>query len=219
MEDGAIMGHPRAGSVQESPALLHRHLHALPRTPSSPIISVSREAQLCFPRAWEQRKAGEIFTIYDDRNHADLPVLSASQGEGMVLRDEMGRNISYDHSNEKNYKRVKPGSFVIHLRSFQGGFAHSPIEGIVSPAYTVFEAIDETNQCDRFWKHLFMSKRFVQALTIVTYGIRDGRSINVDEFLEMPLSYPAYPEQVDIGQTIDRLDNLITLHQRKPRCV
>ena len=170
---------------------------------------------MCFPRAWEQRKAGEIFTIYDDRNHADLPVLSASQGEGMVLRDEMGRNISYDHSNEKNYKRVKPGSFVIHLRSFQGGFAHSPIEGIVSPAYTVFEAIDETNQCDRFWKHLFMSKRFVQALTIVTYGIRDGRSINVDEFLEMPLSYPAYPEQVDIGQTIDRLDNLITLHQRE----
>ena len=60
-----------------------------------------------------------------------------------------------------------------------------------------------------------MSKRFVQALTIVTYGIRDGRSINVDEFLEMPLSYPAYPEQVDIGQTIDRLDNLITLHQRE----
>ena len=168
-----------------------------------------------FTDPWEQRKAGEIFTIYDDRNHADLPVLSASQGEGMVLRDEMGRNISYDHSNEKNYKRVKPGSFVIHLRSFQGGFAHSPIEGIVSPAYTVFEAIDETNQCDRFWKHLFMSKRFVQALTIVTYGIRDGRSINVDEFLEMPLSYPAYPEQVDIGQTIDRLDNLITLHQRE----
>ena len=193
--------------------------HSSSSTTSSPFISVKLGSLLETLHAWEQRKAGEIFTIYDDRNHADLPVLSASQGEGMVLRDEMGRNISYDHSNEKNYKRVKPGSFVIHLRSFQGGFAHSPIEGIVSPAYTVFEAIDETNQCDRFWKHLFMSKRFVQALTIVTYGIRDGRSINVDEFLEMPLSYPAYPEQVDIGQTIDRLDNLITLHQRKPRCV
>ena len=45
-----------------------------------------------FTDPWEQRKAGEIFTIYDDRNHADLPVLSASQGEGMVRRTTRGLN-------------------------------------------------------------------------------------------------------------------------------
>ena len=31
-----------------------------------------------------------------------------------------------------------PGQFVIHLRSFQGGFAHSAIEGITSPDGRVF---------------------------------------------------------------------------------
>jgi type I restriction enzyme S subunit len=166
--------------------------------------------------AWEQRKASDIFQIYDDRNHPELPVLSASQSEGMVVREETGRNISYDHSNEVSYKRVKPGSFVIHLRSFQGGFAHSSVEGITSPAYTVFEPKDTEAQCNRFWKHRFMSDTFVHGLVVVTYGIRDGRSINVAEFMEMPLSYPSFSEQKQIGETLDALDSLITLHQREP---
>ena len=52
----------------------------------------------------------------------------------MVRRDEIGIDIKYDEQSLKNYKRVCPGQFVIHLRSFQGGFAYSEIEGITSPA-------------------------------------------------------------------------------------
>ena len=42
-----------------------------------------------------------------------------------VLRDEIGIDIKYDEATLNNYKVVKPGQFVIHLRSFQGGFALS----------------------------------------------------------------------------------------------
>lgn len=165
--------------------------------------------------AWEQRKASEVFQIVDDRGHPTLPVLSATQNQGMIYRDDSGRYIGHDESNEIGYKRVLPGDFVVHLRSFQGGFAHSQYEGITSPAYTVFRAKEPTSHSDRFWKHWFMSEHFIAGLSTVTYGIRDGRSISVDEFMNTFSAFPAVEEQAAISRLLDYLDNLITLHQRK----
>ena len=168
-----------------------------------------------FTDPWEQRKASEVFQIVDDRGHPTLPVLSATQNQGMIYRDDSGRYIGHDESNEIGYKRVLPGDFVVHLRSFQGGFAHSQYEGITSPAYTVFRAKEPTSHSDRFWKHWFMSEHFIAGLSTVTYGIRDGRSISVDEFMNTFLSFPAVEEQAAISRLFDYLDDLITLHQRK----
>jgi len=165
--------------------------------------------------AWEQRKASEVFQIVDDRGHPTLPVLSATQNQGMIYRDDSGRYIGHDESNEIGYKRVLSGDFVVHLRSFQGGFAHSQYEGITSPAYTVFRAKEPTSHSDRFWKHWFMSEHFIAGLSTVTYGIRDGRSISVDEFMNTFLAFPAVEEQAAISRLLDYLDSLITLHQRK----
>ena len=165
--------------------------------------------------AWEQRKASEVFQIVDDRGHPTLPVLSATQNQGMIYRDDSGRYIGHDESNEIGYKRVLPGDFVVHLRSFQGGFAHSQYEGITSPAYTVFRAKEPTSHSDRFWKHWFISEHFIAGLSTVTYGIRDGRSISVDEFMNTFLAFPAVEEQAAISRLLDYLDDLITLHQRK----
>ena len=168
-----------------------------------------------FTDPWEQRKASEVFQIVDDRGHPTLPVLSATQNQGMIYRDDSGRYIGHDESNEIGYKRVLPGDFVVHLRSFQGGFAHSQYEGITSPAYTVFRAKEPTSHSDRFWKHWFMSEHFIAGLSTVTYGIRDGRSISVDEFMNTFLAFPAVEEQAAISRLFDYLDDLITLHQRK----
>ena len=158
----------------------------------------------------------KVFEIVDERGFPNLPVLSATQDQGMILRDDSGRFIGHNKANEAGYKRVKQGDFVIHLRSFQGGFAHSSIEGITSPAYTVFAVQKPENHNDRFWKHWFMSPRFIDMLTAVTYGIRDGRSISDDEFMNaLTLRFPSVEEQYRIGNAIDKLDHLITLHQRK----
>ena len=168
-----------------------------------------------FTEAWEQRKAKKIFISVSDKGYPELPVLSATQDRGMICRDENSINIYHDKKNEEGYKRVLPGQFVIHLRSFQGGFAHSKIEGITSPAYTVFDFMKQEIHDSEYWKYVFKSKEFIRRLEKVTYGIRDGRSISFDEFLSLCFTYPSKREQSKIALYLDNLDNLITLHQRK----
>ena len=166
-----------------------------------------------FTDACEQRKAKELFVSTADKGYLELPVLSATQDRGMIRRDENSINIFHDKKNEAGYKRVLPGQFVIHLRSFQGGFAHSAIEGITSPAYTVFGFSEPEKHDSEYWKYVFTSKAFIRRLETVTYGIRDGRSISYDEFLTLSFVYPSRSEQTAIAQYLDKLSNLITLHQ------
>lgn len=168
-----------------------------------------------FTDAWEQRMAKELFVSTADKGYPELPVLSATQDRGMIRRDENSINIFHDKKNEAGYKRVLPGQFVIHLRSFQGGFAHSAIEGITSPAYTVFGFSEPEKHDSEYWKYVLTSKAFIRRLETVTYGIRDGRSISYDEFLTLSFVYPSRSEQTAIAQYLDKLSNLITLHQRE----
>ena len=170
-----------------------------------------------FTDPWEQRKANDIFGFRNERNHPELPVLSATQECGMVLRDESVRVVGHNARSEVNYKRVVPGDFVIHLRSFQGGFAHSNVEGIASPAYTILRFSNPEEHDDLFWKYHFSSDRFVRSLALVTYGIRDGRSISVDEFMRTCLRLPSSSEQSLIGAFFRDVDDLITLRQRELR--
>ena len=168
-----------------------------------------------FTDAWEQRKAGDIFKNVSDKGYSDLPVLSASQELGMIRRDEIGIDIKYDEASTKNYKRVQPGQFVIHLRSFQGGFAWSDIEGITSPAYTVLDYKEPNRYNSDFWKVVLTSPTFITRLETVTYGIRDGRSISYTDFSSLKLTAPSLAEQQQIGAFFAHLDTLISLHQRK----
>lgn len=168
-----------------------------------------------FNDEWEKNKAGEIFKSVSDKGHAELPVLSASQQLGMIRRDKSGIDIKYNEKSIKNYKRVKPGQFVIHLRSFQGGFAWSDIEGITSPAYTVIDFKDSQNHISNFWKQVMTSSVFVKRLETVTYGIRDGRSISFSDFSMLNFVFPSGEEQKQIGKFFNKIDYLINLYQSK----
>lgn len=162
-----------------------------------------------FEREWVVHNASSIFETYYDKNHPYLPVLSASQELGMVVRDSVGFRVQHNKENEAGYKRVLPGQFVIHLRSFQGGFAHSMVEGITSPAYTVMQFRKSGEQDDIYWKYVLTSKTFIKRLETVTYGIRDGRSISFEDFSELKFTYPSVFEQEKIGAFLTTLDNLI----------
>lgn len=165
---------------------------------------------------WSVSEASKLFCVETDKGHPDLPVLSASQEHGMVKRDNIGINMQYSKQNVASYKRVLPGRFVIHLRSFQGGFAHSSIEGITSPAYTVLKLRDPEKHDDLFWKYLFTSPEFIKRLELVTYGIRDGRNISVEEFFDLQFCYPSTKkEQLQIAQFFTQLDNLIAAEDKK----
>ena len=168
-----------------------------------------------FEGEWEIKRADEIFKSVSEKNKASLPVLSASQIDGMVLRDELGIDIKYDEATLNNYKVVKPGQFVIHLRSFQGGFALSKLEGITSPAYTIIDFIDKENSLPAFWNSILTSRDFIKRLETVTYGIRDGKSISFKDFSSLKFVFPEFKEQQAIGSYFSNLDNLINSHQEK----
>ena len=168
-----------------------------------------------FEGEWEIKRADEIFKSVSEKNRALLPVLSASQIDGMVLRDEIGIDIKYDEATLNNYKVVKPGQFVIHLRSFQGGFALSKLEGITSPAYTIIDFIDKENHLPGFWNSILTSKEFIKRLETVTYGIRDGKSISFKDFSSLKFVFPKLEEQQAIGSYFSNLDDLIVAHQEK----
>lgn len=168
-----------------------------------------------FTEDWDVCVAANILKTTADKGHPELPVLAATQDRGMILREDTGINIAHDKKNEATYKRVIPGQFVIHLRSFQGGFAHSNVEGITSPAYTVLGFIEKEKHYDWFWKYIFNAERFVKRLETVTYGIRDGRSISYDDFSEITFQYPSFGEQKRIGDVFVTLDRLINLHRRE----
>lgn len=165
-----------------------------------------------FEGEWDKQSASDLFLTIDERNRPELPVLSACQDvRGMIPRDKIGFNVSHDTSNEVTYKRVQPGQFVIHLRSFQGGFAHSSYDGIISPAYTVFDFKNKEQHDDYYWKIVFMSRSFIERLRLITYGIRDGRSISFNEFKELSFLFPSKEEQQAIASFFRTLNRKIAL--------
>ena len=140
--------------------------------------------------SWQTYKYADLFSISNERNSKlqYTNVLSASQEYGMIERNELNIDIKFEASSITNYKIVRPNQYVIHLRSFQGGFAYSEKTGVCSPAYTILVPNEKLSTA--FLKYYFTSKKFIDSLRIVTYGIRDGRSISVEEFLQLKVTIP-----------------------------
>lgn len=167
-----------------------------------------------FTEAWEQRKLGDVFKEYSEKNHTELPALTIIQGGGTVKREDSDRNLMYDKSNLSNYKMVRKDDFIVHLRSFEGGLEKSSSDGIISPAYHTFHG-DVTDS--RFYYPYFRSCEFIKhKLVPHVYGIRDGRSIDIDGMKTIEIPYTSIEEQRKIGDYLESIDDLITLHQRKP---
>ena len=163
--------------------------------------------------SWEQRKLGEVFEEYSEKNHEELPALTIIQGGGTILREESDRALQYDKSSLSNYKMVRKDDFIVHLRSFEGGLEKANTDGIISPAYHTFHG-DNTDS--RFYYPFFRSRRFIDVLLKPhVYGIRDGKSIDIEGMKSIMIPVPSYNEQKAIGGYIETLDNLITLHQEK----
>ena len=166
-----------------------------------------------FTEDWEQRKLGKVFKEYSEKNHTELPALTIIQGGGTVKREESDRNLMYDESNLSNYKMVRKNDFIVHLRSFEGGLEKSSLDGIISPAYHTFHS-DVADS--RFYYPYFRSHEFIKhKLVPHVYGIRDGRSIDIAGMKTIEIPYTSIEEQRKIGDYLELLDHLITLHLRK----
>ena len=165
------------------------------------------ERLFCNKQSWKQYKYRDLLSPISERNSGNQfsNVLSASQELGMVNRTDLDIDIKFERSAVTTYKIVRDGDYVLHLRSFQGGLAFSSMTGICSPAYTILRPVKELEY--GFFQEYFMSKSFINSLRLVTYGIRDGRSINVDEFLDMTVEIPDSETQrriISILSTMNR---------------
>ncbi len=166
-----------------------------------------------FTDSWKQRKFGDVFEEYSEKNCADLPPLTIIQGCGTIRRDESERALQYDKASLSSYKVVNEGDFIVHLRSFEGGLEKANSQGIISPAYHTFhgEGVDS-----RFYYAYFRSKKFIDTdLKPHVYGIRDGRSIDIEGMKTIEIPFTSYPEQKLIGDAIDAINALITLQRRE----
>ena len=151
----------------------------------------------------------QLFDVVNERNKQMeySNILSASQEKGMINRDDLNLDIQFERSNINTYKIVRAGDYVIHLRSFQGGFAFSDKSGVCSPAYTILRPNSFLEYS--YLSNYFTSQRFIKSLIIVTYGIRDGRSINVDEWLSMKITIPSKEHQQYIVKIIGSFERKI----------
>ena len=172
-----------------------------------------------FSGDWEQRQSSELFVPVKENGHSDLPVLSATQSEGMVYRDDQSRDIKFKKDNLGSYRLVRAGDFVISLRSFQGGFELSDKTGIVSPAYTVFTHAECSSQDNGYWKQYFKRRSFIESLKTVTFGIRDGKAISFSDFSSLKCIFPTLPEQRLIGRFFSTLDSLIAAAEERTRAL
>ncbi|WP_322960201.1 restriction endonuclease subunit S [Mycoplasmopsis cynos] len=168
-----------------------------------------------FTNAWEQERFNLLFRFVCKKGFKNLPILAATKENGMQKRQDINFNVQFNLDNIIKYKLVEPGQFVIHLSSYDSGLAHSTILGVTSPAYSVVDFINKENNDDKFWTFILKSKSFIDKLSSISYGLRVGKSINLNELNNIHLKSTNLIEQNKISKLFSLLNSLITLHQRK----
>jgi type I restriction enzyme S subunit len=151
---------------------------------------------------WPSERARFLFREINDRGY-ELPLASVTRDGGVEFRSDLDISVWNPGDDISGYKRVLPGDFVIGLRSFQSGLGCSPLEGLVSPAYSVLRP-RRTDMFTGYYRYLLKSEIVVSRLENISQGIRQGRTIAVDDFNELPLPLPPLSAQRAIADYLDR---------------
>ena len=175
-----------------------------------------------FADAWEQRKLLDIAVKVTEKNigRQYIETFTNSAEFGIISqRDFFDHDISKMASLD-GYYIVRDEDFVYNPR-ISTSAPVGPINrnklgrtGVMSPLYTVFRPHDvDTTYLEHFFKsnywHAFMNFNGDSGARSDRFSIKD----NV--FFEMPIPIPPIEEQKKIGEYLNGLDNLITLHQRE----
>ena len=168
-------------------------------------------AQNC--KNWNHYKASELFRNISLKGYSNEELLSVTQDKGVIPRNLLEGRVMSPTTGTDGYKLVKPGDFVISLRSFQGGLEYSRYRGIISPAYTVLKPKIKIG-CD-FFRHFFKTHIFVEKyLALAVIGIRDGKQINFEDFKSIKLPIPPLKEQDRIAQILNTAQQEIYLFKQ-----
>ena len=175
--------------------------------------------------SWEQRKLEDYLTVSAEKNTDNLytkdDVLSVSGDFGVVNQIEF-QGRSFAGASVSNYGVVHTGDVVYTkspLKANPYGIikANKGKTGIVSVLYGVYHTRENAN-ADFIQMYFEQDARLNNYLRpLVNKGAKNTLLISDTDALEGEVCLaPTFDEQKAIGQFFTFLDNLITLHQRKP---
>jgi len=173
------------------------------------------------PEHWNMVYAKQLFSQRKDRAFEDDEQLTASQKYGIISQKEFmdieGRQVMQVLKGEEILKHVEKGDFVISMRSFQGGLEYSEVSGKISSAYVMLIP-NRDKVCDRYYKWLFKSKKYISALQGTSNLIRDGQALRFSNFVQVYLPSLDLDEQKKIADYLDdvcpKIDNEIEKREK-----
>ena len=157
------------------------------------------------PEQWKVEKLKYHLRRNEPRNPGNKMVLSLYRELGIVPKDSRDDNHNVTSEDTSNYKYVQIGDFVINkMKAWQGSVAVSDYEGIVSPAYYVYNFIDDV--FDRRYFHYLIRSCYKDEFMRLSGGIRAGQWDLPSSALDsIPLLIPSKEEQKHIARELDIL--------------
>lgn len=158
------------------------------------------------PSHWRVVPAKALFAQSKEIRHETDAQLTASQKYGIISQDDYMERQNYKivlaDKGLENWKHVEPNDFIISLRSFQGGLEISYIPGCITWHYIVLKP--KAGVEPEYFKWLFKSPRYIQALQRTGNFIRDGQDLRFSNFVQVPLPLIPMEEQKEIAEYLNR---------------
>jgi type I restriction enzyme S subunit len=156
---------------------------------------------------------GDFFSNRQEPGQAELPVISVTMNDGLVLRDDMERRTE-SALRPDQHLLVRKGDIAYNMmRMWQGACGLAEADGIVSPAYVVLQA--KPNISSRFAYHWFKSARMIHQFWAYSHGLTEDRlRLYYDSFAEIPVSPPMLDQQQQIAVILDKWDQAIGQTER-----
>ena len=157
------------------------------------------------PDHWQVLKLRQVLSSFSEKNHPDMPLLSVVREKGVIVRNVEAKdeNHNYVPDDLSGYKLVKRGQFAMNkMKAWQGSYGVSKFDGIVSPAYFVFDINYDMNE--DFFNRAIRSKIYVSYFGQASDGIRVGQwDLSIKRMKEIPFFLPPREEQDQIVRFLD----------------
>ena len=167
------------------------------------------------PKSWAVKRLRHVLRRRTERNRPDLPLLSVIRDKGVILRDttSLDENHNYIPDDLSNYKVVRTGQFAMNkMKAWQGSYGVSWHDGIVSPAYFVFDVFGVDVS---FFHVAIRSLAYVPAFTRASDGVRIGQWDLVEARMrEIPFLVPPSVAQRGIVRFLDHANRRIQRYMR-----
>ena len=169
-----------------------------------------------FTYDWEQRKFSELYARSSEKNDGSIGMDKNITVATMQFKNDVKVSTT---EYLKTYYTFKLGDIAFEghqSKEFRyGRFVENDIgNGIVSHIFAVFRPIQEYDLY--FWKYAINNETLMQRiLARSTKASTMMHDLVTNDFLNETFLVPSVKEQKQIGAFLNKLDNIITLHQRK----